>query len=142
MRLRGAYLTFHRRANAHFESLGTTADQFVVLTVVTEEEGLTQREVVDRAYSDPNTIGAILNRLERKKLIRRKAHPHDGRARCVYPTPLGRKLRRQLAAGSRALHDELDGLFSRPELETLEHLLARIPPFVTSAHRASVDEAG
>ncbi|MBI3462567.1 MAG: hypothetical protein HY000_05825 [Planctomycetes bacterium] len=33
MRLRGAYLTFHRRANAHFERSGVTADQFVMLTV-------------------------------------------------------------------------------------------------------------
>ena len=32
VRLRGAYLTFHRRANAHFEPFGVTADQFVVLT--------------------------------------------------------------------------------------------------------------
>src|SRR5947209_242074 len=99
MRLRGAYLTFHRRANAHFEPYGLTADQFVVLTLLAEAEGLTQRELVDRAASDPNTIGEMLLRLERKKLVRRRPHPGDGRARCVFLTALGRKTQARLLAG-------------------------------------------
>jgi DNA-binding MarR family transcriptional regulator len=135
MRLRGAYLTFHRRANAQFEALATaaTADQFVVLTILAGEGGLTQREVVDRAYSDPNTIGAILTRLERKGLVRREPHPRDGRARCVHLTTRGRRLQQRLEAGSRALHERLDRLFTRAELETLRELLARVPPAMAAA---------
>src|SRR5262245_59071943 len=126
MRLRGAYLTFHRRANAHFEASGLTADQFVVLTVVAEEEGLTQREVVDRAYSDPNTIGAILTRLEAKGLVRRRPHPRDGRARCVHLTAAGRCLERGLYEGSAVLRASLDDLFTPAEARQLADLLARV----------------
>src|SRR5262249_8110945 len=119
MRLRGAYLTFHRMANAHFEPLGATADQFVVLTLLAEEEGLTQREIVARAYSDPNTIGEMLTRLEGKKLVRRQRHPTDGRARIVLLTPKGRTLQKQLWASWEGYLREIDSAFGAKELEAL-----------------------
>ncbi|HJZ60107.1 MAG TPA: MarR family transcriptional regulator [Gemmataceae bacterium] len=133
MRLRGAYLTFHRMANAHFEPLGVTADQFVVLTLLAEEEGLTQREIVARAYSDPNTIGEMLTRLEAKKLVRRERHPTDGRARIVLLTPKGRSLQKQLWVGWEEYLREIDSAFGAKELEALKGLLARIPGAVAES---------
>src|SRR5215468_6932022 len=96
MRLRGAYLTFHRMANAFFEKLGVTADQFVVLTLLAEADGVTQRDLVEQAFSDANTIGEMLTRLEKKRLVRRERHPKDGRARCIFLTPGGRKKQKEL----------------------------------------------
>jgi DNA-binding MarR family transcriptional regulator len=127
MRLRGAYLTFHRMANAHFEPRGVTADQFVVLTLLAEEEGLTQREVVARAYSDPNTVGEMLTRLEGKKLVRRERHPTDGRARVVFLTQKGRSLQKQLRESWEGHLREIDSAFGARELEALKGLLVRIP---------------
>jgi DNA-binding MarR family transcriptional regulator len=97
MLLRKAYLTFHRRANARISPSGVTADQFVLLTMLAEEDGITQITVVERTGSDPNTVTAILRLLERRGLVRREAHAHDGRARCVFLTPLGRRTQRRLA---------------------------------------------
>jgi MarR family transcriptional regulator, organic hydroperoxide resistance regulator len=130
MRLRGAYLTFHRMANAHFELFGATADQFVVLTLLAEADGVTQREVVEQAFSDPNTIGEMLTRLEKKKLIEREQHPHDGRARCVYLTAKGRKVQRQLWDSWEERLQEVNGAFRPEELKVLKGLLARIPDAV------------
>ncbi|MCI0460812.1 MAG: MarR family transcriptional regulator [Gemmataceae bacterium] len=138
MRLRGAYLTFHRMANAHFEQFGVTADQFVVLTLLAEEDGVTQREVVVRAFSDPNTIGEMLTRLEKKKLIRRERHSQDGRARCVYLTPKGRKMQRQLWDSWEGHLENVDNAFQPEELEVLKRLLGCIP----NAVAASRDAAG
>jgi DNA-binding MarR family transcriptional regulator len=133
MRLRGAYLTFHRTANAHFEPLGVTADQFVILTLLAEEEGLTQREIVARAYSDPNTIGEMLSRLEGKKLVRRERHPSDGRARIALLTPKGRSLQKRLWAGWEGYLRKIDAAFGSGELEALKGLLARIPGAIAEA---------
>jgi DNA-binding MarR family transcriptional regulator len=130
MRLRGAYLTFHRFANAHFEQFGVTSDQFVVLTLLAEQDGITQNEVVEQAFSDPNTIGAMLARLEKKDLIRRERHPHDGRARCVYLTLQGRKLQRQLLESWQGYLDEIDQAFRPEEMEDLEGQLGRVPEIV------------
>lgn len=137
MRLRGAYLIFHRMANAHFEQYGVTADQFVVLTLLAEEEGVTQREVVERAFSDPNTIGEMLTRLEKKKLVQREPHPHDGRARCVYLTPKGRKVQRQLWDSWEGRLQEVDNAFRPEELEVLKNLLGRIPDAVADSRGAA-----
>jgi DNA-binding MarR family transcriptional regulator len=97
MLLRKAYLSFHRRANARAIKLGVTADQFVVLTMLAEEEGITQITIVERTASDPNTLTAILRLLERQGLVRREAHAHDGRARCVFLTPAGRRMQKRVA---------------------------------------------
>ena len=64
MRLRVAYLTFHRRAQAHLSQFGLTADQFVVLSLLAEGDGLRQRELVERTGSDSSTIGAMMKLLE------------------------------------------------------------------------------
>jgi DNA-binding MarR family transcriptional regulator len=95
MWLRKAYLAFHRQVNAWMLKYGITADQFVILRVVAREPGLTQIEIVERTASDPNTVAAILRLLEDRKLIRRKAHATDGRARCVFLTVAGRKLQQE-----------------------------------------------
>jgi DNA-binding MarR family transcriptional regulator len=137
MRLRGAYLRFHRMANAHFEPLGVTADQFVVLTLLAEEDGLTQREIVDRAHSDPNTIGEMLTRLEGKKLVRRERHPKDGRARIVLLTPKGRALQKQLWESWEGPLQKIDSAFGARELEALKGLLARIPDTVAESGDAA-----
>jgi hypothetical protein len=60
-----ACLTLRRNANALLEELGVTVDQHVVLTALAYGDGITQEELVRRCYSDPNTVRAILVRLER-----------------------------------------------------------------------------
>jgi DNA-binding MarR family transcriptional regulator len=133
MRLRGAYLTFHRMANAHFEPLGVTADQFVILTLLAHEKGLTQREIVARAYSDPNTIGEMLSRLEGKRLVRRERHPRDGRARVVSLTVKGRNAQKQLWESWEGRLQKIDDAFGPRELKTLNRLLSHIPDAVAES---------
>jgi DNA-binding MarR family transcriptional regulator len=82
---------------------GITADQFVVLNVVANEPGLTQIELVERTASDPNTMAAILRRLELRGLVVRHNHARDGRARCVSLSASGRKLQRRAYNGSESL---------------------------------------
>jgi DNA-binding MarR family transcriptional regulator len=138
MRLRGAYLTFHRMANAHFEPFGVTADQFVVLTLLAEEDGDTQRDLVEKAFSDANTIGEMLARLEKKQFVRRERHPKDGRARCVFLTPKGRKMQKRLWDGCEGRLQEVDNAFRPGELEVLKTLLGRIPDAATAGDAAGV----
>jgi DNA-binding MarR family transcriptional regulator len=73
---------------------GVTADQYVLLTVVAREPGITQISIVERAGSDPNTVAAVLRRLEQRHLVRREAHARDRRARCVFLTAVGQRVQR------------------------------------------------
>jgi len=113
MWLRKAYLSFHRRANARMLKHGVTADQFVLLSVLVCEEGITQITIVERTASDPNTVAAILGLLEHRGLVRREAHAQDRRARCVFLTAEGRRIQRRAAKEAEpllaALWDSMKG---------------------------------
>ena len=89
MALRRAYLTMHRQADAALAPFELTANQFVLLALLNERDGVSQRDLVDRASSDPYTIRPVLQALEGKGLIRRSPDPTDGRAWMVEITTFG-----------------------------------------------------
>jgi DNA-binding MarR family transcriptional regulator len=62
--LRATYFAMHRVSDAHFSRHGVTADQFVLLACLAEDDGITQQELARRASSDPSTIRAMLLLLE------------------------------------------------------------------------------
>lgn len=89
--LRAAYWAMHRRTNAVLVQHGVTADQFVLLSCLADDDGITQQELAARASSDANTIRPMLLLLQKRGLITRRAHAHDGRAHCVELTAQGRR---------------------------------------------------
>lgn len=119
MMLRKSYLTFHRRVNARVHKSGVTADQFVVLTELLREEGITQVTIVERTGSDANTIAALLRLMERRGLVRREVHERDARARCVFLTPEGRRVQRRLAREVEPLLESLWDTFDDVTRRTL-----------------------
>jgi DNA-binding MarR family transcriptional regulator len=126
MALRAAYWALHRQADACFQPFDVTANQFVLLALLDEEDGVTQRELVERASSDANTVGAMLAVLEDKGLVTRMPHPDDGRARRVTLTRTGRLAYRRLWAKSEAFRDRLLGALRPGEPEALLDLLGRL----------------
>jgi DNA-binding MarR family transcriptional regulator len=127
MRLRGAYLTLHRCLNLTLRESGVTADQFVVLSLLAEEDGLTQGEIVQRCASDPSTVGALLRRLEEKGLVSRQRHPEDGRARAVCLLLKGRELHQRAWKTSMGFLKALgDSLHTSGEKEAVLTVLDRI----------------
>ena len=119
MRLRAAYLTMHRTFNSHFAQFGATADQYVLLRLLSEEDGIAQQELGRRMCSDANTVTAMLALLEKKGLVRRQAHARDGRARCVHLTAKGERLFRKLDDSAEGLHTRLDGCLANRRGELL-----------------------
>jgi DNA-binding MarR family transcriptional regulator len=136
MAIRAAYLELHRRTDALLASSGVTADQFVVLATLADGDALTQRELVTRTSSDPNTLRAMLVLLERRRLIERRPHPSDGRARSVSLTRKGRSVFRQLWRKSEALRRGLTKAFSPDEIDLFVAQLSRVAT-VMATHRAT-----
>ncbi|MGE5611867.1 MAG: MarR family winged helix-turn-helix transcriptional regulator [Bacillota bacterium] len=135
MSLRAAYLAMHRASNAPLAGEGVTADQFVALAVLAQEDGITQQALVRRTSSDPNTIRAMLVLLERRGLVARKRHPSDGRARSVVLTEKGRRTYAKLRTKSQAVRERLVGLFRPDEARMLIEFLGRISENMTDRKR-------
>lgn len=126
MALRRAYWALHRQTDACLQRLGVTANQFVLLALLAEEDRVTQRELVVRASSDQNTVRAMLLVLETKGLVARERHPTDGRAWRVTLTAKGRRTWRRLWAESQACRDRLMASLGPAEPEALLGILGRI----------------
>ena len=128
MKLRGAYLTMHRRFNQHFRSrFDVTADQFVVLMLLSEEDGITQLELTHRSYSDSSTTAALLRLLERKGYVSRETNPLDRRERLVRLTLEGRRMQQKLLESSHDLHSGLQSSAKSPaDARVLDGALANV----------------
>lgn len=130
--IRMAYLSMHRQTDAFLSSFEITADQFVLLGVLTQQDGITQQEVSRRAASDPNTVRAMLLLMEQKDLIQRAPHGRDRRALAITLTKKGRRLYAEAWKQIQPLHATLEAPFQPREIETLIASLGRIAEAMAS----------
>lgn len=135
MGLRAAYLSMHRQTNSDLAPFRMTADQFVLLALLTEQDRITQQELARRASSDPNTIRAMLVLLENRGLVARRRHPTDGRALRVTLTRKGRQAYAKLSAEIKPLQIRLSSLFQAEKAKTLVVFLDRISETMTEMER-------
>jgi DNA-binding MarR family transcriptional regulator len=126
MGLRQAYLSMHRQTNAHLSQCGVTADQFVLMFLLSQEDGITQQELTRRACSDPNTIRAMLVLLEDRGLVSRQQHPTDGRALRVTLTRKGRQVLERSMRETEIVRDQLVAVFTAEETVSLAGFLRSI----------------
>lgn len=90
-----------------------TPRQFVVLTAISQQEGLTQTDLVDRTGIDRSTLADIVARLLARGLIQRRRAKDDARAYAI----------KLSAQGAKALRD------AQPAAAAADaRLLANLPP--------------
>src|SRR4051794_1659917 len=124
--LRAAYFGMHRVSDAHFSRHGVTADQFVLLACLAEQDAITQQELARRASSDASTVRAMLVLLEGRGLVSRERQPDDRRARVVTLTAKGRRLFERLMKTSEPVRVQMLSGFSDEEARSLVGGLRRL----------------
>lgn len=106
--------------------LDITAAQFVVLVKLAGGETASPSALCKGASYDPGAMTRMLDRLERKKLVRRVRSPEDRRKITIELTAEGRAVYPQLISGAvRVLNHSLRG-FTRAEVRQLEDFLHRM----------------
>lgn len=70
---------------------GLTPRQYAVLLTISEEEGLSQTDIVERTGIDRSTLADIIRRMLNKSLIARRRTKKDARVYSVGLTSEGRK---------------------------------------------------
>jgi DNA-binding MarR family transcriptional regulator len=78
--LRRAWYGMNQAFRRRIAHLRVTPDQFTVMRTLLENEGITQRELTELMSSDPNTVAALLERMEAAGVVERQAHEQDRRA--------------------------------------------------------------
>jgi DNA-binding MarR family transcriptional regulator len=118
----GLNQTFRRRI-AH---LGFTPDQFTVMRTLLENDGMTQRQLARAMTSDPNTVAALLERMESAQLVERWPHEKDRRAHRVALTKAGRRKYLQGRALALAMQAEVLSALSEKEREGFLEQLEKV----------------
>jgi DNA-binding MarR family transcriptional regulator len=92
-----------RRRLAH---LGVTPDQFTVMRTLLEHDGISQRQLTLLISSDPNTVAALVNRMEQAGLVERETHEQDRRANRLRLKPRAKMKYEQARAIALELQEE------------------------------------
>jgi len=80
----------HSLANEMLAKIGLAARQVGILTLVTENEPMTQKALGSALSIDRTTMVVLLDELENRGYVERKRHPADRRAFLIHPTRRGR----------------------------------------------------
>lgn len=114
-----------------------TQRQFTVLFAVSEEEGLSQTDLVTRTGIDRSTLADMIARLVARELLERRRTAADARANAVSLTEKGRgALDRALAHAAAADDALVEGLPKAARAAFIDHLHA-----ILNANAADAAEA-
>lgn len=117
---------FSRALQQHAAGLGFSPGQFPVLIELWAEDGLTQKQLLERVDVEQATMANTLSRMERDSLIERKPHPSDKRAQLVYLTDKGSALQKGAVEAAMAADQDLFRGFRVFERELLMEYIRRI----------------
>lgn len=123
--LRRAWYGLNQAFRRRIAHLSITPDQFTILRTLGEASptGLTQRELVEKMSSDPNTISSLLKRMEKGGFLERTAHETDKRAHRIRLKPSGKKAYRDARRVALDLQRELIAAVGEEEMDKfLVHL--------------------
>jgi DNA-binding MarR family transcriptional regulator len=99
---------------------------FSVLSLITHNPGITSRQLcVALSIQPPNLVGMV-KALEKRALVERRPHPHDGRAMGLHLTRVGKKLMLAAERTAAGLEDHATAHLSPAERKTLISLLQKI----------------
>lgn len=73
-----------------------TPEQWAVLIRLWERDGQPQSELSESTFRDAPTMSRIIDGLEGRGVLERRAHPDDGRVRLVHLTRAGKALEKKL----------------------------------------------
>ena len=103
--LKRAQHALRLRVDEALGKVGLTTPQYAVLSVLEDSPGLSGAELARRSFVTPQTMNAIVGKLENAGLVVRSSHPAHGR---VLRTDLTEK-GRELVSGAHAVVGRVEG---------------------------------
>lgn len=109
-----------------FQPDDITTEQWTVLTRLAEQDGISQKELARRAEKDQTNMTRILDQLERKGLIERKANAADRRSFLAFITAKGRSLNEKLVPVEQEVIGSVMAGLTEEELRILRTALRHV----------------
>ena len=103
---------------------GLTEQQWRVIRVLSEHDGIDASEVAARSFLLAPSLTRILQFLEKENLVRRRLDSNDQRRSVLTLTQKGRKVFGSVGPDSERQYAEIEAAFGQERLERLYELLA------------------
>jgi len=95
-----------RALEARLSTYNITASQYIVLSVLDEQDGISLSHLGQQLYFDNPTITGIIDRMERDGLVERKRIADDRRVVNIFLTQAGRELLKEIQPIAETMNDE------------------------------------
>jgi DNA-binding MarR family transcriptional regulator len=105
---------------------GVTVCHWYYLRILSEFDGLNQRELSQKVGVHPNTAVPALDNMEKNGLVKRVRDANDRRRVCVHLTPKGRRLRDEMIPDVSAMVFRSIANVTSSELDTFFKVIKRI----------------
>jgi DNA-binding MarR family transcriptional regulator len=116
-------LAFWRMKHAFEREVGISAATSFLLSMLIEEDGISQGEVSRRFEVDPSRITRLAQRLEADGLLSRERDPEDNRVVRLYATEEGRLLVESCQERRDGFEERIQGEFTFEELAEFRRAL-------------------
>ena len=108
------------------EGINLTLEQFFLLNILNNEEGLILQDLADIVDRDKSAVLRHINGLEEKHYVARTKDPEDKRRKILLITKAGFEELQKAKALDQELDEEIVSQISTDQLEKLEEFLADI----------------
>ncbi len=115
-----------QKSYTELTKIDVTQGQPRILRYLKSHNGCIQREICDGCHMKPATVTEVLEKMEDRKLIERKAEPGSRRNLQVFITPLGHTTLTKIDSVDRLIEDKCFHGFTAAEKEQAAHCLDRI----------------
>lgn len=115
-----------RNYDRQLKDFGLTPCQFEVLIILCEEDGILLSELGRRVSRDGPTITGVIDRMEKKVLVKRKRDSRDRRVVKVILTPKGKGMEEQLSLTKKQILEKITKNLSARELTLLDTVLVKM----------------
>lgn len=121
-----AYQAFRSYTEAHIRQLGLTASQFDVIATLGNTPGMTFKQLAEKTLITKGELTGIIDRLEKKGLVRREVPPEDRRSFIAVLTPEGERVFQETFPAHIAHLKQRFERLDRQELEEIRVALEKI----------------
>lgn len=103
-----------------------TPVQYAALCSIAANSGIDATRISNAIAFDRSTIGSVLDRLEKRNLIERRASPNDRRQKLIFLTDDGHKLLNDCKEAVDRVQNRIVAVLNKEERETFLKLMTRI----------------
>ncbi|KZX12104.1 MarR family winged helix-turn-helix transcriptional regulator [Methanobrevibacter filiformis] len=108
------------------EDYGVPRSQALLLKILLEKEGLTNKDIVELLDIRPSSAGELIEKLVKSGYVTKKTNPDDKRIANIYLTDNGRKKAEEIAESQTNLIDKIFENINDTEKEQLSIILEKL----------------